>query len=179
MLEVGGDDALGGLPEIAGETAKCGHEEGEDHEEDDVGSERADHVDEAQNSHVQLEVGESRSESWVGRAGSWISRIICDRCIVEWRESCGESQPEGAERAENHERECVAQDEFKERAKDHQETAEEVVGTTESLSIIVTRGRRSNLTLPLHRDHLRLSSQGEHWKEVRVIARNRPEHWIC
>ena len=167
MLEVGGDDALSELPEEAGKTAECRHEEGEDGEENDVGSERANHVDEAQDSHIQLEIGEGCREGWVGRARSWISRIIGDRGIVERRESCGECQPEGAKRAENHERECVAQDEFKERAKDHQETPEEVVGTTGSLSIIVTRGRRrSNLTLPLHRDHLRLSIQGEHWKVV-------------
>jgi len=78
VLQVGGEDALSGFPEEAGETAERWHEEGEDHEEDDVGSESADHVDEAQETHVQLEVREGRSEGRVGRAGGWVAGLIGD-----------------------------------------------------------------------------------------------------
>lgn len=78
VLQVGGGDAFGGLPEKAGETAEGGDEEGEDHQEDDVGAEGADHVDEAEDAHVQLEVGKGCGEDWVAGAGGWVGGVIGD-----------------------------------------------------------------------------------------------------
>ena len=97
MLELFVKDALRELPEEAGEAAEGWDEEGEDRQEDDVGAKGADHVHEAQEAHVQLEVCEGRGETRARAAGSWVGGVIGDRSIVVWGEGCRKGEPEGAE----------------------------------------------------------------------------------
>lgn len=116
--------------EKSSQAAKGWDEEQEDEEEDDVCSQCNDHVDEAEDTHVDLEKGEGRHEGRIGRCGIRFGRGVCDRSVVERCEGGSKSQPESTEGAEYDEWEGVSKNELEERTHDHEQTTEEVVGTT-------------------------------------------------
>jgi hypothetical protein len=68
-----GDTALGKVPVSAGEAAESSDEGSEDADEDHVGAERADHVDEAEETHPELEETwrEEQSQHRVLSIGAW------------------------------------------------------------------------------------------------------------
>ena len=127
--------ALGDQPIDTGETAERWYQQQKDAEKDDVGPQRADEVDEAQEAHVELEEGEGCREDGVGARHGRILGVIGDGRVVHGGEGGGECQPESTERSEDDEGEGVAEDELKEGAEDHQHTAEEVVGPAKTLSV--------------------------------------------
>ena len=127
--------AFGDLPIDTGEAAERWYQQQEDAEKDDVGPQRADEVDEAQEAHVELEEGECCREDGVGARRGRILGVIGDGRVIHGGEGRGECQPESTERSKDDEGKGVAEDELEEGAEDHQHTAEEVVGTAKTLSV--------------------------------------------
>lgn len=120
--------------EVSGEAAESWDKEQEDEEEHKVRSNRNNHVDEAENSHVDLEESERRLEHWVGSRCRRVCWVVGDRGI-EVRCKCStKCEPESAEAAEDNEGEGISENEFKKRADDHEETTEEPVCTTVKMS---------------------------------------------
>jgi len=117
------------LPEGARQAGKGGDEGAEDAEEDDVGAERADEVDKAEQTHVDLEEGEGGGELGVGRGRGRVCGVVGDAGVEVGRQGSPVGEPERAEGAEDDEGEGVAEDEFEDGAKDHKQAAEEIVCT--------------------------------------------------
>lgn len=131
LLEHGRNGRLrvdGQVPVRSRETGKRRDEKREDEEEDDVGTEGADHVDEAENAHPEEE------EAWVIALacvpGTLLSGMRHTKCrvpacclrahyitssisssrVIEGSQSCAEDEPEGAEGVEDHTGEGIADD---------------------------------------------------------------------
>lgn len=97
------------MPVCTSKTAKCRYKEEEDAKEDQICSQCADHVDEAQHSHPDQEEGEGRIESDRAQSiGSSTGCAIGAPCVVEWYQSAGEGQPECTKTAEDDAWEGVA-----------------------------------------------------------------------
>jgi hypothetical protein len=96
VLEVVCENTLRSLEEEAGETAEGRHQQREDEQEDDVRAKRADHVHEAQHTHIHLEVGEGGREDGVAGAGGRVAGVVGDGGVVEGGKSRAEGKPEGA-----------------------------------------------------------------------------------
>lgn len=97
---------------VACQAAESWHKEEEDEEENDVRADRYDEVDEAEDTHVDLEERERALKDWISCGSGWVRWQVCDRGIVVWCKRCSEGQPESTECAENDEWEGVAQDEL-------------------------------------------------------------------
>jgi hypothetical protein len=141
----GGREGCRVVPVGGGEEGEGQREREEDDHEGYVGSERADQVHQAQETHEEQEEPEGGGESRgvdTGRFGvaCWGVQSVGE---VEWLESRGEGEPEGAEGDEDDEWEGVAENELEESTHHHEQTAEEVICAAEEaaldLSLWVTR----------------------------------------
>ena len=190
----GGGVSAGGVPVAGGEAAVHRAEGEEDEEEEHVGAQAGDQVDEAEDAHPQQEEGEGREEGRVGEADGGI--LLCRRVgavrVIGWRQRRPEREPVRAVGAEDDEGEGVAEHEFEEAAGEHEETAEEEVGAAvgwddygldsgcwrEALrgtNFVADKGEavyekkmtiQGRLTCRLPRGRRPLSSRGGHMKEV-------------
>ncbi len=97
MLEAHVRHARADLEEKGGEAPERGHECGEDEHEDDVGPNRTNHVHEAQNTHVDMEVGEGRGKGRVRGGLRGVCWVVGDGGVEIWCQSSPERQPEGTE----------------------------------------------------------------------------------
>lgn len=114
------------MPVCAGEAAEGRDETGEDADEDDVGAEGTDHVNETEESHPELEESWKRHNkvsvaSGVTLRGEWLTETgIKARVVYSLGEGSGsvvcgqhseaECEPESAKGTEDNEGECVADD---------------------------------------------------------------------
>ena len=103
-----------GLPEGTGKGGETQDEEEEDADKDHVGAEGTDEVDQAQETHVQQEVGVGCLEGGIcgGGCGGGRDGHVGARGIEVRGDRCAVAEPEGAEGGENDEGEGVSEDEF-------------------------------------------------------------------
>lgn len=129
--------AHGAVPEASGEEREGRNEGEEDHDEDNVGADGQDEVDQAHDSHPEKEETESVVKFWCTKTGvvGWVKSSIIAIGMVEWDESEAECNPERAEAEEDNHGEGVANDELAEATEKHENTAIAEVGTNASRSI--------------------------------------------
>lgn len=100
------------MPVCAREAAERGDQEAEDADEDEVGAERADGVDQAQHAHEDEEEGPGGVEADRVEAAGRVARVggVVAECAGLGLEGEAEGDPEGAEGAEDDAGEGVAED---------------------------------------------------------------------
>jgi hypothetical protein len=123
-------NSMASLEEHCSEAGESRHQQREDQHKDDVRAKCNDEINKAQQAHIDMEEGESRVELRIRSRGGRVIWLIGRSSVVVRSECRAEREPEGAEGAEHHERESVAQNELEEGADDHKETAEEIIAAT-------------------------------------------------
>lgn len=111
------------VEEAGAEQTECWDEREEDQDEDKVGPEGADHVDQAEDSHPQEEEAECIVERRRIETSATSGSLRCSRnsivgsvvgiCAVEWLEGRAERSPERTKGAKDDHGESVANDELR------------------------------------------------------------------
>lgn len=119
--------ALGVPPKGGRKAAERGHQDQKDAEEDQVRSDRAHQVDQAQHAHETKEEGEARLENRTlgTTSAGFAGKGIGGESIELLRQGRAVGAPESRERGEDDETEGVSQYEFKEAPKKHEDDAED------------------------------------------------------